>query len=312
MSDLRRLARKMCKGQYTLRELGITAQDIRQLRRSGYQVIAQNTPRGRIYHVEVATGVVAHYISGASKEPQSVSWVELSDLHAGSYQFDEKGLRCILKRAVDEGYKDVHISGDLTDGFGVYRGQLQNLKYWNCQDQADLVVNILADYDLDYYAIKGNHDVSFEKTGSPSPLQMVETSMAQEGKKFVFLDGMAADLVICGVLKRMVHLDGGNSYAKSYPGQTYIRNLLDSAGDSVNIGGNNYRIALLQFGHFHTSIEYEAAGIVCTHPGNFQLPNDFTTRRGLVGTQGGRFTSCIIEDKQIIEHRSTFIKPSRK
>lgn len=305
------VARRLTKQHSTLKELGVSLDTIRQMRDLGYRIQSQNSSKGRVYYITTALENAAVFVSGRSAKPQVIKWMELSDIHVGSKQFDDKGLRSVLKRAVDEGYKDVHISGDLCDGFKVYPGHMNNLRYWKAEDQAGQLVEILSCYDLNYYACKGNHDQSYEKHGSPNPIALAENLMHSDDRHFVYLDSMAGDLVIGGVLKRMVHLDGGRAYAKSYPGQTYIRNLLDSHGEDQYVGKHKYRIRFLQMGHFHTDIMYEAAGIYCTHPGNYQFPNDYTIRRGLVGYQGSRFTDTIIQDGRVIEYNSKFIKATR-
>jgi hypothetical protein len=76
--------------------------------------------------------------------------------------------------------------------------------------------------------------------------------MTREGKHFVYLNSMAGDIIIGGVVKRMLHLAGGGAYAKSYPGQVYLRNLFDSRGEDVWVRGNKYRLRFAQFGHLHS------------------------------------------------------------
>ena len=60
---------------------------------------------------------------------------------------------------------------------------------------------------------------------------------------------------------------------------------------------------------YHTMMFYESAGIVVTHPGNFQFPNDFTIRKGLVGSQGGLLVKCKMQDGKVLDYNPTFIKP---
>lgn len=306
------VARKLCQGKYALKELGINQSFIRKMKDAGYRILSQESTQGRQYYIQQALQNPYVFLSGRSRNEQHVQWIELSDIHAGSLQFDEQGLRDTLQQAVDGGYKEAHISGDLCDGYKVYPGHLKNLRYWKAEEQAELLTEILLDYSLSYYAIHGNHDFSYVREGSPNPVSLIEKDMLKEGKHFSYLNGMAGDLVIYGTLKRLVHLDGGRVYAKSYPGQTYVRNLLDSHGENAWIAGKDYRLRFLQCGHFHTDVEFESAGIYLTHPGNYQFPNEYTVRRGLVGYQGCRFTSAWIVDGRIQKYRSTFIKPRRQ
>lgn len=305
--NVAKVAARMKKDQCTLAELGIKPSDIRKMKDEGYRIWSHNTEEGRLYYIS-SNEQLSHFISKKQKKAVEHRWLELSDLHVGCKQFDEEGLRHCLQRAVDEGYERAFISGDLTDGNFCYRGQSRNLRYSTSQGQADYLTEILMDYDLEYYAIKGNHDEAFEKAGAPNPGALVEARMYQEGGSFTFFDSQAADVIIGGTLKRMVHLSGGGAYAKSYPAQVYIRNLLDSHGENVKIGNTKYRLRFLQCGHFHSDICFETAGIHVTHPGNFQFPNDFTIRKGLVGYQGCRFTQCVITNGNVTEFSSKFIK----
>ena len=301
------LASKLSRGYFTLEELGVKLADIRRLQDKGYRVHSVKREGKMFYAILTAAENVSHYISGATKKAQTVKWVEISDIHVGSKQFDETGLRQVLKRAVDEGFTDVHISGDLCDGYKVYPGHLVNLRMWKAEDQATLLAEILRDYPLNYFAITGNHDYSFEMQGGTNPILKVEELVPN----FIYLPSFAADLVICGVLKRMIHGATGRAYALSYPGQTYIRNLNDAAGTDAYIHGRKYRIRFIQIGHFHSSIMYESAGMVITHPGNFQFPNEYTLRRALVGEQCGRFTTVVIQNGKVLEYSSNVVKPKR-
>jgi hypothetical protein len=298
--------------QLTLKELQISREELRELRDMNYRIRHQDSDRGRVYYMITEAENNSLFISGASREEQIIKWVELSDLHAGSKQFDEVGFKEIMNRAIDYGFVDFHISGDLCDGYLVYNGHLNNLRYWQAEDQAEYLAEILLQYPkARYIACTGNHDFSFVKHGSVNPISIVQDILRGEGREFTFLDSFAADLVIAGVLKRMIHLDGMRTYAKSYPGQTYIRNLLDSHGEHAYVQGNKYRIRFIQMGHYHSEIAFETAGIQCTHPGNFQFPNDYTIRRGLVGPQGTRFTTVIIRNRIVLDYTSTFVKPRR-
>jgi hypothetical protein len=299
------IVRKMLSGRFTLKQLGLTLRDIRKLKDEGHRVQSQKMGSEIYYYITTGQEMSSLFISGESPQPVEVKWVELSDLHFGSIQHDSEGLKRVLQRAVDEGFKDVHVSGDVVDGLHVYRGHMTNLRYWKAADQANYAAEVLSQFPLKYIAIKGNHCYSFEMDGSPP----IGTLISQAMDNYTYLNSFAADLIICGVVKRMIHGMTGRTYAKSYPGQTYIRDLLDSQGEHIYVQGHKYRLRFLQIGHFHSDISYESAGILVTHPGNFQFPNDYTIRRGLVGSQGCRFTTAVIKAGRVLEYSSKFVKP---
>lgn len=302
------IARRLAKGYCTLKELGSSVVEMRKLIDLGYRVQSHVEKGIRYFYITANGENTSLFISALDKEPAEHRWLELSDIHAGSKQFDEQGLKEILKRAVDEGYYDVHIAGDLCDGYKVYPGHITNLRYWTAHDQANYLASILVQFPLYYYASHGNHDFSFEMHGSPNPVAIIAQELPNQ---FTYFPSYAADMVLGGVLKRMVHGASGRSYARSYPGQTYIRDLLDGQGEHAYVLGKKYRLRFLQLGHWHTLMYYEAAGIVVTHSGNFQFPNDFTIRKGLVGSQGGRLVKVKMHKGKVLDYETNIIKPRR-
>lgn len=311
MADPTVLVKTMNRGQHTLEELGINRRIIRFLKDQGFHVEDHiGFDNKRVYYIIEAAETTSLYISGRPKKGQlaNLNWIELSDIHAGSKQFDERGLRNVLARGLNEGFTQVHISGDLHDGTRIYRGHDRNLRYHTAEEQADYLAEILSDYPYRYIASTGNHDVSFVHEGGVNPISL----LAKELPNFTFLEAFAADLIIGGVAKRMVHIDGGRAYARSYPAQTYIRNLFASSGEHIWVQGHKYRLRFLQVGHLHFDVAFSEAGVEITHPGNYQFPNDYTVRRGLVGPQGSRFTTVTVDhDGRIVDYTSKFVQPRR-
>ncbi|MFA5185342.1 MAG: metallophosphoesterase [Patescibacteria group bacterium] len=300
------LARKLAKGYWTLEDLKVRYADIRRLTDKGYRVHSYKVSGKTYYSILAESENVSLHLSGATPDAKHYKWLELSDLHAGSKQFDELGLREILGKAVKDGYKMCFIAGDLHDGTHIYPGHMVNLRFFSAEDQANLLAEILMDYPLHYYATTGNHDYSFEKEGGVNPCHLLQEKV----QNFVYLPYFAADIIIGGVLRRQIHGATGRAYALSYPGQTYIRNLLDASGEHAYVKGKKYRLRFIQLGHFHSVIHYESAGIQVTQSGNFQFPNEYTVRRGLVGPQGGRFVDVVIQNGQILSYNSRFEKPT--
>jgi hypothetical protein len=301
----------MMHGQFTLSKLHIGFAEIMELRNAGYRISSQHKDGGRVYYILTNSENVSLFISGHSPKAETAKWVEVSDIHCGCNGFDEQGLRNCLHQAHEEGFKEVHLSGDLVDGINVYPLHHNNLRFHTAEEQAMLLSSVLIEYPFHYISIVGNHDRSFEREGNVNPITLIEKQINEAGGKFTFLNGFAGDLVILGTVKRLLHHCSGRTYAKSYPAQTYIRNLLDSHGENVFVRGNKYRLRFLQVGHHHTDLSFESAGIYITHPGNFQFPNDFTIRQGLIGYQGCRFTTAVIKNGQVLDYDSRFVKPKR-
>lgn len=153
--DKKSLIKKLMKGYWTLEQLGITKGDVRALRDEGFRVQCQRVGNERVYYL-IDHHEMVNAIISTSTAREKFRWLELSDIHAGSKQFDEQGLRFVLKRALDDGIKDVHLSGDLTDGIAIYHGHLTNLRYWTMEEQAMLLAEILSEFPFRYFACHGN------------------------------------------------------------------------------------------------------------------------------------------------------------
>lgn len=304
---MEKLVKRMMKGRFTLKELGIDLAVIRQLKDMGYRVRNQAVNGKMYFYIVQGNEMTSLFLSGLSHKPTEYKWIELSDLHFGSYQQDEEGLKDCLQRAVDEGFTEAHVMGDTVDGYKIYPGHMTNLRYWREEDQAAKAVEVLSQFPLKYIACKGNHCYSYEMQGGPPVGELI----ARQMENYIYLDSFAADLIIGGAARRIIHGMTGRSYSRSYPGQCYVRDLLDAQGEHVWVRGKKYRLRFLGIGHFHFEATYESAGIHVTHPGCFQFPNDYTIRRGLVGPTGCRFTTVVMQDGKVLDYTSKFVKPRR-
>ena len=165
MKNYSKVIEKMKKKQLTLKQLKMTLEDINYLRDIGYNIKEQYDPRVEdyVYYI-IPYGDTAYIkISDSLKQNEKVklNLLEISDLHCGCRNFDKQGLDKTLLEAKKRGVEYVHISGDLIDGFGVYRGQENNLKLNKAIEQVNELMSILEKYDFWYIASRGNHDQSF-------------------------------------------------------------------------------------------------------------------------------------------------------
>jgi len=308
--DLEVIANKLTKEKLSLAKLGIGITEIRELKDRGYNVKSEAYNKTNHYWIKIMDNDNHLIISPRKSVSSIIKFVELSDIHAGCYTFDDKGLDWCLNEAKDRGFKHIHNSGDVVDGKDVYRGHVNYLKYVREEDQVKCIVDIIGKYQdtFDWIAIDGNHDMSWINKGAPSPNKLISKAV----KNYTYLPGAGADkvvrgdLVIDGVMKRMVHPwsnSGRGTYAKSYPGQVYLRNLMDN-NVQFEIGNKKYHLSLLQYGHLHFDMMYQTFGVIVTHPMSFQKPNDFTEGKGIVGPRGCRLTELVIHDGDILEHKS--------
>lgn len=239
MKNYDKVIEKMEKNQLTLKELGLTMEDIIYIKNRGKKVKYQYDPRVKDYVYYIVEKDMAYIkISEKPKKGETVELklLEISDIHAGCRNFDRQGLDKVLKKAEEIGVEYVHISGDLFDGNGVYRGQENNLRYAIADEQVDELLSILEKYNFWYIASLGNHDQSFCMRGGLNPIKNLEMKMAMRGKRFTYLDGYAGDIVHAGIIFRLVHLNGGAAKSDSYKLQNYIDNLMKGNLNDVELG----------------------------------------------------------------------------
>lgn len=280
---------------------------IREIKNRGYDVKTELVGKTPYFWIKDMNDGLGILVSPKSERIEKLKWVEISDIHSGSTYFNKNGLEWFLKEAKDRGYKHVHISGDLTDGHNVYPGQPNWLKYWRQEDQVNDLAEVLQKFNFDYYAIDGNHDLSWNKIGAPK----IGLLFKDRVPNFIYVPGkteriVRGDLVISGIMKRMAHpytMGGRAAYALSYPSQTYLRNVFQSTR-IFEIKGKKYDMKLLQYGHLHFDAEFTVYGVKVTHPLTFQKPNDYTEGMGLGGKQGGRLTDLVVQDGEILEYDS--------
>ena len=147
---MEQLIKKLLRGYHTLEELNATKKQLRELADAGYHIQSHTQKGKKVFYILTGSENCSVFLSGVSDKPQTFRWLELSDTHSGSIQFDKSGLIYILKRAEDEGIKEVHLSGDLCDGINIYKGHMNNIRYWLAEDQANNLAEILQEFKFRY------------------------------------------------------------------------------------------------------------------------------------------------------------------
>lgn len=256
---------KMRVKECTLEELELTQEEINML------IKATNTIK-----TTVKDGVTKYYItkfnennyeiiSFASKNKVTEKWLELSDLYLGSTFCDMETLEYILNLAKEEGFTNVHISGDLCAGAPSFKKQDLYLNAKTAKDQADIAIELFSKYpEFKYYCINGERDVSFEYVNSINPIILIQRELTSRGIEFHHINEKVANLVIRGVVKRLQHGTGKLAYTKSYKIEKEMWQQFENMADNVIIQGINYNICFVQFGHYHVSSIERLGGIMIT------------------------------------------------
>ena len=203
------------------------------------------------------------FISGSDQK--EFKFMDIADVHIGNAHFDEKALRNKLRYAVYSGVKQVFIAGDLFEG----------ICNDNCEkvfsSQIEQAFNIFKDYPLHYYAINGNHDYSFEQRSFPNPIKTLSIRLKEIGIDFEYFDTYLMDFIICGVIKRVMHVERQDFSKKSIFATLKLKQF-DEDGMLLNTyEGKTYPVRFFQVGHIHVNVQmyYSKRKVFISQSGSF-------------------------------------------
>ena len=204
-----------------------------------------------------------YFISGSDQK--EFRFMDIADVHIGNAHFDEKALRNKLRYAVYSGVNQVFIAGDLFEG----------ICNDNCEitysSQIEYAFNIFKDYPLHYYAINGNHDYSFEQRSLPNPIKTLSIRLKEIGINFEYFDTYLMDFIICGVIKRVMHVERQDFSKKSIFATLKLKQF-DEDGMLLNTyEGNTYPVRFFQVGHIHVNVQmyYSKRKVFISQSGSF-------------------------------------------
>ena len=264
----------------------------------------QRGGREMLYHINMLPEVGNIYqISGKDNIQRNMKFGLISDLHIASKYHLPKTLRATLKRFRREYVKKVFIPGDIVDGVDIYRGHRENLITPSFEDQTDMAAELFSEFpSIEFWGVAGNHDYSYTKKTGARPLQTIEAKV----DNFKNLGDLRADVVYRGIKHRLLHGGSGRTYARSYPTQTYLRDLFGGS-EKRDIRGMP---EILLVGHYHTKYQSRDHGIEVIQPGSFQDgDNEYCIRKGLTGPNGGFIIDLDYRNGIIDEFSSTYIQP---
>ena len=306
----------MRKNKVTLDEMNITVEEIDQLIDLGINIIKDS--RTNMYYIDVnSSDNMYEIISLKSNEKRSVTWVEVGALFAGHRTFDRSAFESLLSEAVSRGYTDVHFSGDLCAGPPPKkaRDNGEDWTFWTHEtsaEQAKLVVDILSKFPtLNYYAINGNNETLFEKREQINPLILIQRDLREKGINFTYKPTFTLNLVVEGVVQRIVYLKKRRSYTVSYQSEFYMDEQYAKMVDNVVIKGKTYKLMFVQFGG--------AMENSFNKNGSYSHPIFMTTNSGFIRDTTGefqkattypsiRFCNAYIQNAKLVEPFKTSLK----
>lgn len=313
-----RLVKMLKTRQYPLKELlqmGVTEIQLIQLKKLNYKLMYQYDPTYKDFVYYILEKGDDPFVFLPEQEGEKLRIAKMADVHLGSTEVDENELISLLTYLWEEGYRIITISGDLVDGYGVYRGHIENLAYPTLDAQADLAVSVLSLFDFLYIINKGNHDASSTKNAGIDVLSMIEQKMINRGKQFVYLKSYSGYIIYKDVAIQIIHMDGGNSaQSDTYANQKLMDALFKT---SLKVGNSNVNyvrifskmipVVNVITGHYHTLAKFKYGNVIVESPLTSQHTTDFVNRRGLKSKTGVRVSELTIDSKKCISEKGSII-----
>ena len=303
--------------QYTrkeLKELGVTEYQISKLA-NNYKLAYQYDPflEDYVYYILEKGHDPFFFLPDNGEEKLKIA--KMADLHIGSSETDEKELINLLSYLWEEGYRIISMSGDLIDGYGVYRGQVENLTYATIDQQVDIAVSILSMFDFLYITNKGNHDHSSTKNGGSDAISLVQEKMVNRGKKFVYLKSYCGYIIYKNTAIQLLHMDGGNSVQSDTYGNQKVVDAMNKTSSNhgaanvncISIFGQMIPVIDLITGHYHTLGKFMYGNMVVESPLTTQHTTDLINRRGIRSKTGARVSEMEIKDGKCISEKGAII-----
>lgn len=254
--------------------------------------------RDEHYNIVMSRGVVALETSGVIS-PEAPDTIEnegsefcfgvASDLHAGSIGQQVTALRQFVGQVYAAGVRHIFVPGDVTAGFGVYRGQIMDL-YAHGSDAQLRAANatIPSAPGLHWHMIGGNHDYSYVRTVG---YNVVEALCESRSDLHYYGFDMADVPVSAGCVLRMWHPSGGVPYALSYRLQKGVEQMayqeLREATDKARVPS----LRLLLAGHLHIHLYAGVGSVHGFQSGAFEGQTNYLKRKGLYPSVGGWLVS---------------------
>jgi len=209
------------------------------------------------------------------KEGDTYEFGAVSDTHLCSKEERLKELHTFYKLCKARGITDIYHSGDVLSGQTVYRGQLQEIHTFGCDNQVAYVVrNYPKEEGITTHFITGNHDADwFKSSGVDVGVAIAEKRPDMEYLGMYFAEVMLGNIKFMGLM----HLEGGVAYALTYRAQRAV----------VELTSTGQKPRFLLTGHPHTSYQFLYRGVYVYGCGAFEGQTPFLARKGINPVIGG-------------------------
>lgn len=266
---------------------------IGEVRREGYQIVY-----GKVDHCYWLSTVPTPYsnIYDMSFLPHAGKIGSISDTHICSDAERLDLCEVAYDIFVHEGITTVFHSGDLTDGWNVYRGHSQFVKVAGAQKQAKYCLQHYPKRDgVKTYVCAGNHDLKSYLENGVDQVSLVVNGFDLDGKHY---DGRS-DIVYLGqhsryvklpqeITVQLLHPHGGDVYAKSYLQQKRAWAMSQNTQPDIQISGHTHCFCWI----------VEDTVQMISMPG-MQDETEFFKRKGFQRQMGFCIIEYVIEDTRL-------------
>jgi len=205
----------------------------------------------------------------------------ISDTHLASKKERLDELNAMYDIFKAEGVEVVFHAGDITEGWGVYRGQEFEVKHFGQEDQIEYTVENYPEREgVTTCFITGNHDLRQYERGGVDP----GVAIARQRPDMEYLGQACARVKFPNEVEmELLHPDGGVAYALSYKSQRYINNLSPQDVPHMKVDG-----------HYHTTFYMYYRNVHFIQAPCFKDAGIYEKRKGLNPSIGGWIVDATI------------------
>ena len=227
-------------------------------------------------------------------EKNTISFGVTGDLHRGSLFEATPEYNAYRKMLKNEGITLELNAGDLLDGVGVFRGHEYEVYALGFAAQKKAFLKTVPDDGIRTIFITGNHDASFKHKSGVD----VGGEIHAARPNWEFVGEYTADIVLRTqsgreYKVRLLHPDGGTSYALSYRMQKQIESLAGGSKPNMLISGHNHKA-------MHLPSYRNVDGL---EAGCFIHQTPFMARKGSAAHVGGWVVRVTVGDKKSMSNR---------
>jgi len=245
----------------------------------------------------------SHSVKDYSIGKNHAKFILTGDKHLGHIQFDKPLNKLLAKVAKDEKVDFIADTGDIFDGW--YQNRPSSIFEQNAigfDQQMKLAVEEIGQYEVPFIFITGNHSYNtFVRGAGIEAGPVLEDKLKAKGLEAKYLGNAEGDIHVGNSLLRLLHPDGGSSYAISYKSQKIIESL--ESGKKPNVLG---------IGHFHKAEYIFYRNIHTFQTGTLCGQTKFMKGKGLAAHKGFWLIDMYTKDNGQIDYIIPRLYPAYK